>query len=118
MPLNRAKYERRVHFVKMIPKAREVKADHDDYGAAAQGQVGLFAEKVGEVLDQQGVYADLRHQYLAYAEALDKSQRELDWMVDLIREHRILRDRFQRRNLDPAVLDAIDRLVIYRRRNR
>jgi len=38
--------------------------------------------------------------------------------VDLIRQHQILRDRFERRNLDPAVLDAIDALVIYRTANR
>jgi len=86
--------------------------------AVAQGSVDLFIRKVKQLLDEAGIYTDLHHQYLAYAQALDKSQSEMDWMVDLVREHTILRDRFERRNLDPQILDRIDALVIYRTANR
>jgi len=81
---------------------------------AAQTQLNLFQEKVRSVLDTEGVYVDLHHEYMAYAAALDKTQRTLKFMVDWIREHQILRDRFERRGLDPGILDKIDELVIYR----
>ena len=84
----------------------------------AQAQVALLQEKIKRIMDAQGVYADMRHQYIAYAEALDKSQNELDFMVDLRREWRILRHRFENRGLDPTVLQAIDAQVIYRTRDR
>jgi len=111
------KYERRVHFIKLIRVLPKIKRDHDDYAVAGVVQAGFFEEKIRGLLCELGVYADLHHQYLAYAEALDKSQRDLAFMVDLIREHQILRDRFERRALDPDVLDAIDQAVIYRTTN-
>jgi len=82
--------------------------------AAAQAMITLFQNKVSRLLNELGVYVDLNHQYLAYAQALDKTQADLRFMVDWIREHQILRDRFERRGLDPAVLAAIDNIVIYR----
>lgn len=110
----RAAYERKTHFVKLTKQLRKIEDRTRRNRAAAQAQLAFFQDKVRGLLDEQGVYADLRHQYLAYAQALDKTQRELRFMVDWIREHQILRDRFERRDLDPAVLSAIDALVIYR----
>ena len=110
----RTKYERRTHFVKLTRQLRRIEDRIRRNRAVAQSQIALFQDKVRGLMDEHGVYADLRHQYLAYAQALDKTQRELRFMVDWIREHRILRDRFERRNLDPTVLSAIDALVIYR----
>ena len=111
-------YERRTHFIKLVRTLPKIKALRDDKAVVAQGQLWLFDAKVRSLMDDIGVYSDMRHQYLSYARALDKTQREMDWMVDLIREHNILRDRFERRALDPAILDAIDALVIYRNANR
>lgn len=108
------KYERRTHFIRLLIKCRKIQEDSNYNRAAAQAQINLFQDKVSSILDEQGVWADLRHQYLAYAQALDKSQRTMDFLVDLIRERQILRDRFTRRGLDPAVLTAIDALVVYR----
>ena len=112
------KYQRRTHFVKLTRQLRKIADTTHRNQAVAQGQLALFQDKIRDLLDAQGLYVDLRHQYMAYAQALDKSQRTMDFMVDLIREHGILRDRFERRGLDPTVLDAIDQLVIYRTRDR
>ena len=114
-------YERKTHFVKLTWQLRRIKKRdrrlRDNRMAAAQAMLTLFQDKVSRPLNELGVYVDLNHQYLAYAQALDKSQRELRFMVDWIREHQILRDRFERRGLDPTVLSSIDALVIYRTRD-
>ena len=113
-----ARYQRKTHFVKLTKQLREIEDQTRRHRAVAQSQLAFFQDKVRGLLDEQGVYADLRHQYLAYAQALDKTQREMDWLVDVNREARILRDRFLRRNLDPDVLQAIYELVTFRTRNR
>ena len=112
------RYRRKTHFVKLTKQLRRIQDRTRRNRAVAQAKIAFFQDKVRALLDRLGVYTDLRHQYLAYAQALDKTQREMDWMVDLIREHRILRDRFERRGLDPAVLHDIDELTIYRTADR
>ena len=118
MSTGREAYERRTHFIKLYRVLRRIKPERDRNAAAAQAQLALFQNKIRDLMDGIGVYTDMRHQYMAYAQALDKTQRDMDFMVDLIREHVILRDRFERRALDPAVLNAIDNLVIYRAADR
>jgi hypothetical protein len=111
------KYVRRTHFIRLLIKTRKIQETSNYNRAAAQAQITLFQDKVSALLSIQGIWADLRHQYLAYAQALDKSQRTMRFMVDWVREHNILRDRFERRGLDPTTLDAVDQLVIYRTRD-
>jgi len=111
------KYERKVHFVRLFKVLSKIQDEARRMAVATQTQVAFFQGKIKDLLDQAGVYSDVHHQYQAYAQALDKSQKELAFMVDLIRQHQILRDRFERRGLDPEILDAIDRLVIYRTTN-
>lgn len=113
-PFGIKKYERRTHFVKLTKQLRAIQDDVHRNMAPAQAQLALFQAKIRDLLDGLGTYVDLRHQYMAYAEALDKSQRTMRFMVDWIREHQILRDRFERRGLDPTLLTAIDGLVLYR----
>lgn len=110
----RKRYLRKTHWLKQLVQGRKVQDDVNRYRAAAQAQLTLFEDKVRVVLDREMITSDMRHQYMAYALALDKSQRLLVWMVDLIREHQILRDRFERRGLQAPVLNAIDLLIIYR----
>jgi hypothetical protein len=74
----------------------------------------FFVGKVKKLMDELGLWTDIRHMYLAYALALDKTQGEFGWMVDLVRAHQILRNRFELRGLDAATLDRLDQLVIYR----
>lgn len=111
-------YERKTGFVKLTWQLRRIKRRErrlrDNRMAAAQARLTLFQNKVSRLLNELGLYVDLNHQYLAYAQALDRTQSELRFMVDWMREHQILRDRFERRGLDPTVLAAIDALVIYR----
>jgi hypothetical protein len=38
-------------------------------------------------------------------------------MVDRVREHRILRDKWESRGLDPVILDEIDRMLIFNKTN-
>lgn len=117
-PYWREKYQRKTHFVKLTWQLRRIEDRTRRNRAVAQAQLAFFQDKVRALMDKLGVYADLRHQYMAYAQALDKSQREMDWLVDVNREARILRDRFTRRGLDPDVLQAIYELVTYRTANR
>ena len=108
------KYRRKLHHVKLSKQIYEIQGDVQDNAALAQARLVHFQRKISRLLNRLGVYSDWNPSYLAYATALDKSQRTLAFMVDLIREHQILRDRWQRRGLDATVLDEIDALVIYR----
>lgn len=112
-----ATYRRKTHFVKLVPQLRRIREETNRNQAVAVVQIGFFQDKMRDLLDELGVWADRRHQYQAYAAALDKSQRVLRYMVDWIREHQILRDRFERRGLRADFLDAIDARVIYRTRD-
>lgn len=71
--------------------------------------------KVAGVLDRYGVIPDMRIPYQAYGRAMDAVQKNFPWMVDRIREHGILRARFEGQSLSSEILDAIDGLVIYNR---
>jgi len=112
------KYERKLHFVKLTKQIRELERRSPitvhEQAAASQARLAFNDEKIKRIIDEHGVYADLHASYHAYARALDKSQRELRYMVDLKREHQILRQRWEARGLDPALLDKIDAVVIYR----
>jgi len=114
LPEAMKKYRRKLHHVKLAKQIRGLEATVHPKGAAQQGRLDFFTQHVKAVLDRIGVYSDLHPSYLAYAHALDKSQREMEWMVDLIREHVILRQRWETRGLNAAILDEIDEVVIYR----
>lgn len=117
-PITQPAYQRKLDPVRLLTHPTKalyrIKPTRDERAGFTQAELTLFTDKVRMVMDEQGVFTDLRHQYIAYALALDKTQREMAFMVDLTREHRILRNRFERRGLDPDVLDEIDRFVIYR----
>jgi len=106
------KYERKLNHVKLYKQLRAKEQDVWDRAAAAQGTLDFIVRKVKKLLDTIGVYADFHPSYMAYAFALDKTQKIMTFRVDRIREHQILRDRWGRRNLDSSILDAIDQLLI------
>lgn len=112
------KYRRKLHHVKLTKQIRDLRRERPismlDRAAAAQARLHFFTQKIKRVMDRIGVYADMHPSYIAYALALDKSQAEMEWMVDLVREWTILRQRWEARGLDTTVLDAIDNMVIYR----
>jgi len=84
-----------------------------DATAVAQAQNHRIQMRVKNILDQEGVLSDLHPYYYDYGLALDRSQREFEYMVDRIREHTILRQRWETRGLDPAILDKIDDILIF-----
>lgn len=108
----RQKFERKLDHVRLYKILRTKEQDVQDNCAAAQGVLDHIVRLVKNRLDRIGVYADLHPSYLAYAFALDKSQKTMEWRVDRIREHQILRDRWERRRLSSSILDEIDSLLI------
>jgi hypothetical protein len=91
----------------VIPQAHEKSID-------SQVQVQTVMNKVRPILDRLKMPLELRLAYYAYSLALDRSQREYAYMVDRIREHQILRSKWETRGLNPDVLDDIDRILIWR----
>lgn len=69
--------------------------------------------KIRPIMDADVTNLELRAAYLAYSLALDKSQRTMPYMVDRIREHDILRYRWETRGLASGILDKIDATLIY-----
>ena len=108
------RYRRKLSHVKLARQIYEIQERVIENMAVAQVQITFRDEKVQRLLNRLGVYSDWHPSYLDYARALEKSQRTMDWLVDRIREHQILRDRWERRGLDPNILSEIDQLVIYR----
>jgi len=106
------KYKRKLSHVRLTPLIRRIEADTQLNAAIAQGKLSLFDEKMKTLLEEEGIYSDFHPSYMAYARELDRTQRELTFMVDLIREHQILRDRWERRGLSETILDKIDNMVI------
>jgi len=106
------KYKRMLSHVRLTPLIRRIEADTQLNAAIAQGKLSFFDQKLKTLLEEEGIYSDFHPSYMAYARQLDKSQKELTFMVDLIREHQILRDRWERRGLDPNILTLIDNMVI------
>jgi len=109
------KYKVKLHHVRLrrvlsivIPKTHEK-------GLDAQVQVQTVINKVKPILDRLKIPLELRLSYYAYSLALDRSQREYAYMVDRIREHQILRSKWESRGLNPDVLDQIDKLLIWRK---
>ena len=119
------KYKRKQYFVKlraqyMLPKGLKTSLGQPispegvrDKTAIAQVQMARIVEKVKTVLNVNGVLSDYHMMYTAYAHALDKSQRTLEFMVDRTREHAILRGRFEGYGCESAVLDKIDLILIW-----
>jgi hypothetical protein len=108
--LNR--YYWKMHHVrlrKVLPE--KIKEAHDRYPEASQASEYVVSQ-VKPVLEKYSMALEIRLCYYAYAQALYKSQRKLKYMVDLIREHQILRSKWEARGLDPSILDKIDERII------
>jgi len=110
-----AKYRRKLDHVKLRPQLSSLIPTILDKTSVAQAQCDRIKVKVKALLDTEGVMLDFRLGYYDYALTLDKSQRTLEFMVDLIREHQILRDKWETKGLDPLILDKIDALLIFRK---
>ena len=108
----RQKYTRKLDHVKLYKQLRTQEEDVWANAARAQAEIDFLVRKVKRLLDSFGAWADIHPSYHAYAAALNRTQKEMTFRVDRIREHQILRDRWGRRGLDSTILDAIDELLI------
>jgi len=106
-------YKRKLHHVRLHGVYSALIPTILDKTAIAQSLNHRIKMKTKAVLDKEGILSDFHPSYYDYALALDKSQRTMKFMVDRIREHQILRERWETRGLDPAILDKLDKLLIW-----
>jgi len=107
------KYRRKLDHVRLRGKLKTVIPEASDKTGISQAQNHRIKMKVKAVLNAEGILSDFHPSYYDYALALDKSQRTLEFLVDRIREHVILRQRWETRGLDPDILDKLDDLLIF-----
>jgi hypothetical protein len=94
---------------KIYPVSERMQLNNLQAGANYQMMINIVRAK----LSQLGVNPEFMGFYFAYSEALWKSQFKLAWMVDRIREHAILRDKWEKRGFDPKILDELDKILIF-----
>jgi len=109
------KYKVKLHHVRLRRVLSGIIQKTHEKGTDAQVQTQTVINKVKPILDRLKIPLELRLSYYAYSLALDRSQREHAYMVDRIREHQILRSKWESRGLNPDVLDEIDKLLIWRK---
>jgi len=80
-------------------------------GMGAQWDLKVFQDRIKEILFKHGVPPDIMHFYIAYGEELKYVVAKFEWLTDRIREHKIIRKKWEGRGLDPNILDEIDNLV-------
>jgi len=107
------KYRRKLDHVKLRPQINLLLAETHRKASKSLEEGGFLDSKVQPVLDEAGVDVDTRLGYYDYARSLNKAQRTLEFMVDRIREHAILRARWETRGLSPTVLDKLDKFLIW-----
>jgi hypothetical protein len=108
-----AKYQRKLMHVRQRRVLSEVIPKASEKLSLTLTNNLMVRAKVKPLLDMLTIPAEIRLCYYAYSLALDKSQREMEFMVDRIREHQILRQKWEKRGLNPDVLDKIDELLIW-----
>jgi hypothetical protein len=109
------KWKRNTQSPRLRPILRaSVPRAHANY-ANSWGARTWISSRLKAVLDAHGIIPDGRIAFQSYAFALARSQRAFPYMVDRIREHGILRDKWESQGLDPGILDEIDALLIFNR---
>jgi hypothetical protein len=94
---------------KIYPVSEQMQLRNLQAGANYEMMISRVRAKLSEL----GVNPEFMGFYFAYSEALFKSQLKLAWMVDRIREHQILRDKWEKRGFDPKILDELDKILIF-----
>jgi hypothetical protein len=107
------KYKQKLNHVRLRPIFSALMMTVPDKTAITEAQRQRLDDKIKAILEAETVLPDFRIPYYAYSRALDKSQRTMEFMVDRIREHQILRERWETRGLDPAILDKLDAVLIF-----
>jgi hypothetical protein len=107
------KYRKKMDHVRQHQVLKEISPRVHIKGCVAQVQLFNIKDKVQKILMAQGVLSDYVPSYYAYAWALNKSQRKYSFLVDRIREHQILRAKWEAKGLIPSVLDLMDQVLIF-----
>jgi hypothetical protein len=106
------KYEMKTYWVRLYTMLQPRMDEAHRRSLEGQAVSNYVIEQVKPILDQKPMVLEMRVAYYAYAQALYRSQRKFTYRVDRIREHQILRHRFESRGLDPSILDEIDKRLI------
>jgi hypothetical protein len=106
------KYEMKTYWVRLYTMLQPRIDEAHRRSLEGQAVSNYVIEQVKPILDRRSMVLELRVAYYAYAHALYRSQRQFKFRVDRIREHQILRHRFESRGLDPSILDEIDKRII------
>jgi len=106
-------YRTKTDWEKLILKFDKNYKKYERAGVINAAADSSFRLRVSKLLCDLGVNPEFQAAYFAYAEALYYSQFKYRFMVDRIREHKILRDKWERRGLDPKILDQLDKMLIF-----
>jgi len=114
------KYEDKMYFLRLrwdrMSKSglrmRETIDKAHEHAAESFAPWKYVQKMIRPILQKHKMATELWIGYFAYGQALYKSQRIMEYMVDWKREHDILRNRFESRGLNPGILDEIDGLLI------
>jgi hypothetical protein len=106
------KYEMKTDWVRLYMMLQPRMDEAHRRSLEGQAVSNYVIEQVKPILDRKPMVLELRVAYYAYAQALYRSQRQFKFRVDRIREHQILRHRFESRGLDASILDEIDKRII------
>jgi hypothetical protein len=111
------KYRNRMNNVRLKVLFRKQEARVHSKAYLAHINQAIVFGKVSQVMNKNAVNLELRPFYLAYGLGLDKSQRIYPYIVDRMREHTILRTRWETRGLNAGILGILDKLLIWNTSN-
>jgi hypothetical protein len=106
-------YRTKTDWEKLLLKFNENYEKYEKAGVINAASDASFRLRVSKLLNELGVNLEHHPAYFAYAQALYYAQFKYRYMVDRIREHKILRDKWERRGLDPHILDQLDKMLIF-----
>jgi glutamine synthetase type III len=106
-------YRTKTDWEKLLLKFDKNYEKYEKAGVINAASDASFRLRVSKLLNELGVNLEHHPAYFAYAQALYYAQFKYRYMVDRIREHKILRDKWERRGLDPNILDQLDKMLIF-----
>jgi hypothetical protein len=106
-------YRTKTDWEKLLLKFDRNYEKYEKAGVINAASDASFRLRVSKLLNELGVNLEHHPAYFAYAQALYYAQFKYRYMVDRIREHKILRDKWERRGLDPNILDQLDKMLIF-----
>jgi len=107
------KYKVKLDDIAIRRKYREKEKQMEERHSIAIYELTMLQKKVKDLCCRLGVIPDWEIWYHAYAEWLWKRMKTYT-KQDIARERLVMRIRWERRGLDPKVLDEIDKILGFR----